>query len=280
MPEETQPSTSAAIFLDESETENNTSTVVSNMSNSNTPQVSNNNASNDFGPNPEIDVSMHTENQTDSNQSVSKSDYVLSSSLTPHAFDSWIDDLTEFQETVLPNKIAEMSIAPALYKLEACKDIPSIELVEYDGNPLTYVDFVERFKLHIHDKPHLTDNLRMIQLEMHLTGHASRAVSGLGSQGKMYATALKTLKEQFGTPSAIARAHINKLLEKRKIQSYDRQALQELSFDVMNCVATLKQINHLADANSIYNRRNIVKRLPDNLIDRWKAVVSKEKHHL
>jgi hypothetical protein len=26
---------------------------------------------------------------------------------------------------------------------------------------------------------------------MHLTGHASHAVSGLGSQGKMYATALK-----------------------------------------------------------------------------------------
>ena len=167
-----------------------------------------------------------------------------------------------------------MSIAQALYKLEASKDIPSIELIEYDGDPLTYVEFLGRFKLHIHDKAHLNDNVRMVQLKMHLTGRENRAVSSLGSQEKMYATALKTLKEQFGTPSTIARAHINKLLEKRKIANNDRQALQELSFHVVNCVATLKQIKNLADANSINNLRNIVKRLPDNLIDKWKAVVS------
>ena len=271
MPEETLPSTSAEIFHVESETENNVNTVIANVDNSNTPHDPSNNVSNAFHQNSETDLLMHTENQGNSSQPVNSSDYILSS---PHTFDSWIDDLIEFQETVLPNSISEMSIAQALYKLEASKDIPSIELIEYDGDPLTYVEFFERFRLHIHDKPHLNGNVRMVQLKMHLTGRASRAVSGLGSQGKMYATALKTLKEQFGTPSAIARAHINKLLGKPKIQSNDRQALQELSFDVVNCVATLRQINHLADANSIYNLRNIVKRLPDNLIDRWKTAVS------
>lgn len=124
-----------------------------------------------------------------------KANHDLSS---PQSFDSWIDNLVEFEETVLPNKSSEMSIAEALYKLEACKDIPSIRLIQYDGNPLTYVEFMERFKLHIHDKPHLSDDVRIVQLKMHLVGNAERAVSGLGSQGKMYATALKTLKEQFG----------------------------------------------------------------------------------
>ena len=81
-----------------------------------------------------------------------------------------------------------------------------------------------------------SDNVRMVQLKMQLTGRASRAVSGLGTQGKMYATALKTLKEQFGTPSAIARAHINKLLGKPKIQNNDRQALQELSYPLMSSI--------------------------------------------
>jgi hypothetical protein len=55
-----------------------------------------------------------------------------------------------------------MSIAEALYKLEARKDIPSIKLIEHD--PLTYVEFMERFKLHIHNKPHLSDDIRMVQL--------------------------------------------------------------------------------------------------------------------
>ncbi len=180
-------------------------------------------------------------------------------------FDSWIDNLVEFKETVLPTNVAEMSIAEALYKLEASKDIPTVKLIKYDGNSLTYVEFIERFKLHIHDKPHLSDEMRMVQLKMHLIGNAERAVSGLGSQGTMYATALKTLKEQFGQSSVIARAYTNKLVDKRKLASNDRQALQELSF---------KQINHLADINATDNLRRIVKRLPDRLIDAWKIVAS------
>ncbi|CAB4040970.1 WDFY family member 4, partial [Paramuricea clavata] len=193
---------------------------------------------------------------------------------SPQSFDTWIDNLIEFEETVLPTKVSQMSIAEALYKLESSKDIPSIVLIKYDGNPLTYVEFIERFKLHIHDRPHLSDDLRMVQLKMHLIGNAERAISGLGSQGTMYATALKTLKEQFGQPSVIARAYINKLVEKRKLQGDDRQALQEFSFDVVNYVATLKQINHLADVNATDNLRKIVKRLPDHLIDKWKGVAS------
>jgi len=205
------------------------------------------------------------------NSSKTKINHVLS---PPRSFDSWIDNLTEFEETVLPTKTSEMSIAEALYKLEACKDIPSIKLIKYDGNPLTYVEFIERFKLHIHDKAHLTDDVRIVRFKMHVVGNDERAVSGLGSQGKMYASALKTLKEQFGQPSVIARAHINKLVDAGKIHTNDRQTLQQLSFDVANCVATLKQINHLADVNATDNLRNIVKRLPDHMIDKWKVVAS------
>ena len=59
------------------------------------------------------------------------------------------------------------------------------------------MQIIDRFKIHIHDKPHLTDDVRMIQLKMHTTDDAERAISGLGSKGTMYATALKTIKEQF-----------------------------------------------------------------------------------
>jgi hypothetical protein len=88
----------------------------------------------------------------------------------------------------------------------------------------------------------------------------------------MYATALKTLKEQLANQGVFARACLNKLVDKRKLSSNDRQALQELTFDVVNCLATLKQINHLADINATDNLRRIVKRLPDRLIDGWKIV--------
>ena len=42
----------------------------------------------------------------------------------------------------------------------------------------------------------------------------------------MYATALKTIKEQFGQPNSIARAYITKVIDKPKIQNSDGQSLQ------------------------------------------------------
>lgn len=125
--------------------------------------------------------------------------------------DGWIDDLVEFQETVLPDRSRDLTIADALYRIEAARDITSLKLKVFSGNPVTYIDFIDSFRIHIHQKPHLSDDVRMAQLKMHLSGDADRVVSGLGSGGIMYATALKLLKEQFGNRSVIARAFIDRL---------------------------------------------------------------------
>ena len=133
--------------------------------------------------------------------------------ISPVPFDAWIDNLVEFKETILNESPQSLSVADALYKLEASRDIPTIQLLKFNGSPLSYADFVDQFKIHIHDKSHLTDDMRMMQLKMHLTGDAECAISGLGSKGVMYATALKTLKEQFGQPSTIARALVSQLVK-------------------------------------------------------------------
>ncbi|XP_067665015.1 uncharacterized protein [Haliotis asinina] len=189
-------------------------------------------------------------------------------------FDKWIVDLVEFEETKFPNIPDTMSISEALYKLEAAKDIPTITLKKFDGNPLEYVDFVERFRIHIHEKAHLTDDVRMAQLLMHLHGDASRAVSPLGSSGIMYATALKLLKDQFGHPSLIARSFINKLVNGSKIVPNNRNSLKDLSLDLIASIATLKRLNYFADVNSNDILRKIIARLPSHLIDKWKVVAA------
>ena len=74
-------------------------------------------------------------------------------------FDAWIDDLVEFQETVLPAAVTtNLTIVEALLKLEANKDILSITIPDFDGDPLSYMHLVDHFKIHIHDKTHLTDD--------------------------------------------------------------------------------------------------------------------------
>jgi len=195
---------------------------------------------------------------------------VIQSSKIACPVDVWISDLVEFEETRLSSAVHEMSITDALYKLEASKDIPIIKLVPFNGSPLRYVEFIEQFRIHIHDKPHLKDDTRMVQLRMHVTGEAERTISGLGSQGIMCTTTMKMLKENFGQPSVIARAFIRKITERRKIQLDDRQALRESSFDMINCLATLRQINYFANDNL----QKIVRCLPDHLIEKWKNVAT------
>ena len=138
-------------------------------------------------------------------------------------------------------------IADALFKLEANKDIPSIQLPSFNGDPLSYTDFIDQFKIHIHDKVHLKDDVQMIQLRMLLKGEAERGISGVGSKGIMYATALKGLKEQFGQPSVIARAVVNKLTMGDRIGRNNRQALREFSLDIINCLSIMHRLNYYAD---------------------------------
>ena len=77
----------------------------------------------------------------------------------PIGFDSWIDDLVEFQETSLSNsKLGTIAIAEVLFKLEVRKDIASKQLPLSNGDALSYTDFIGHFKIHIHDKVHITDN--------------------------------------------------------------------------------------------------------------------------
>ena len=65
----------------------------------------------------------------------------------------------------------------------------------------------------------------MIQLRMHLKGEAERAISGLGTKGIMYSTALKSLKKQFGQPSVMVRAEVNKLTKDLKKQKKSSQRI-------------------------------------------------------
>lgn len=113
----------------------------------------------------------------------------------------------------------------------------------------------------------------MIQLRMLLKSEAERAISGLGSKGIMYATALKCLKEQFGQLSVTAIAVVNKLTTGDRIGMNNRQALREFSLDIINCLSIMHRLNYYADVNANANLRRIVMRLPDYFVNKWKGVV-------
>lgn len=85
---------------------------------------------------------------------------------------------------------------------------------------------------------------------------------------------LKTLKDHFGQPSVITRAFISKITERKKIHPNHRQSLRDFSIDIINCLATLWQINYFADVNANDNLRKIIRSLPDGIIKKWKNVAT------
>ena len=92
-------------------------------------------------------------------------------------------------------------------------------------------------------------------MRMLLKGEAERAISGRGSKGIMYATALKCLKEQFGQPSVIARAVVNKLTIGERIRRNNKRALREFSLDIINCLSIMHRLNYYRDVNANDNFR-------------------------
>lgn len=88
----------------------------------------------------------------------------------------------------------------------------------------------------------------------------------------------KSLKEQFGQPSVIASATVNKLTKGEKITRNNRQSLREFSLDITNCLAIMHRLDYYADINANENLRMIMC-LQENLVEKWKGVVadSREK---
>lgn len=73
-----------------------------------------------------------------------------------NTIDAWIDDLDPAKETVIP---AEQQLDPTeiLMRVMYEKEAPSIELPDFDGSPLQWPNFIQRFYEHVHRTPHFKD---------------------------------------------------------------------------------------------------------------------------
>ena len=59
-----------------------------------------------------------------------------------------------------------------------------------------------------------------------LDGEAKRVMEAIGKSGRFYATALKTLKRDFGNPLLVSHAKLKLLFDQPQIKSADRISLR------------------------------------------------------
>ena len=72
-----------------------------------------------------------------------------------------------------------------------------------------------------------TDKIRMTRLINLLDGDAKKAVQSIGSNGLFYASALKSLKSNFGNPVLVATFRMKTLFDKPQLNGRDIIALRE-----------------------------------------------------
>ncbi|XP_066921098.1 uncharacterized protein [Clytia hemisphaerica] len=183
----------------------------------------------------------------------------------PSSIDNFIDDLVEGEETCLAGLSNPVTASAALrYEFES-KTLPIIELTKFNGDSAKWPEFIENFSRRVHFKLSFTDNDRIERLLSVLTGEARKGVECIGTSGIFYATALKSLKRDFGNATVVTHAKLKLLLDKPQLVSNDRAALKRFHQQLKSTLTWLKRIGNSSAIHSTEDLSKAVIRLPDNL---------------
>ena len=142
------------------------------------------------------------------------------------------------------------------------KCLPVMELFRFDGDPCKWPDFIQNFKNRVHDKRSFTDDIRMERLLSVLDGEAKRTVTSIGRSGLFYATAMKTLKSNFGNPMVVSFLKLKSVLDLPQITNENRAGLRAFHQQLKSVITWLNSMGDTSAINSIENTTKAIARIP------------------
>ena len=95
-------------------------------------------------------------------------------------------------------------------------ELPPVDLLPFNGNPVHWPEFIDNFYHRIHKKSSFNYSLYMDHLMNSLDGEAKKSVKTVGTNGYFYATALKVLKRDFGNPLVVSHLKLKKLFDQKQ----------------------------------------------------------------
>ena len=179
--------------------------------------------------------------------------------------DKFIDELIEWKET----KKASSELPSSLHftiqqKYESC-NLPPIDLHSFDGVASKWPQFIEDFYRRDHRKITFDDNMRMTRLLSVLHGDVKKAVFSIENNGIFYATALKTLKRDFGNPLLVSHKRLSQLFNRKPISSNDKLSLRQFHQELKQNSTWLLSIGYETPLLSYENLSKAIATLPHNL---------------
>ena len=160
--------------------------------------------------------------------------------------DSFIDRLVEGQETKISECEKDLDAKTAL-KLEfESRHWPVVPLYRFSGDASHWPEFIECFYTRVHCKSSFDDNIRMTYLLSVLDGEAKKAIEAVGTCGLFYASALKTLKREFGNTLLVSHLCLKSMFNKPQIKANDRSALPEFHQQIKLNITWLSSLGYIA----------------------------------
>ena len=155
--------------------------------------------------------------------------------------------------------------------------IPKVELMIFDGDPLSYWGFIRMFDNCV-EKDTVDSGSKLSCLLQYTSGKARSVIQCCAvmrpEQG--YARARQLLEERFGNAFVITETWINKVTNGPVIKPHERHKLQEYADELRSCAETLQAMGNFAEISSQGSLVKIIGRLPFFMQNKWKSKV----HHI
>ena len=142
------------------------------------------------------------------------------------------------------------------------KCLPVMELFRFEGDPCKWPGYIQNFKNRVHDKRGFTDDIRMERLLSVLDGEVKQTVMSIGRNGLFYATAMKTLKRNFGNPMVVSFLKLKSVLDLPQMTNENRAGLRAFHQQLTSVITWLNSMGDISAINSIENTPKAITRFP------------------
>ena len=132
----------------------------------------------------------------------------------------------------------------------------------FDGDPYKWPDFIQNFKNRGYDKRSFTDDIRIERFLSELVGEGKQTVISIGRNGLFYATAMKTLKSNFGNSMVVSFLKLKSVLDHTQITNENRAGLRAFHQQLKSVITWLNSMGDTSAINSIENTTKAITRLP------------------
>ena len=149
--------------------------------------------------------------------------------------------------------------------------LPKPAIEEFDGDPLDYWAFVNRFKVHIADRI-TSDDLKLVYLLQHCSKRVYDRIkhyAGGPDKHQCYQMVWRELYDRYGQPHIVGRHCEQRLLELPKVGQYDPEGLENMAILMKRCLASLEEFSGSSTMNTVGFIAMLAEKLPLELRRKW-----------